>query len=67
MTTHAAIIAAGTAGGPDRVAVCSVCRVRPDHEVGPGAPGRAGEEGQQVADPQPLEEGAVVRAVRHQV
>lgn len=60
---HAAIIAAG----PDRVAVCSVRRVRPDHEVRPGAPGRAGEEGQQVADPQPLEEGAVVRAVRHQV
>lgn len=66
VATHAAIIAAAAAG-TDRVSVCSVRRVRPDHEVGPGAPGRAGEEGQQVADPQPLEEGAVVRAVRHQV
>lgn len=46
--------------------LCSVCRVWPDYEVGPGPPGRAGEEGQQVAHPQPLEEGPVVRAVRHQ-
>lgn len=40
--------------------------VRSDHEVGPGASGRVGAEGQQVADLQPLEEGPVVRAVRYE-
>ena len=52
----------------DRVSLASasVQRVWPDHEVGPGPPGRAGEEGQQVAHPQPLEEGPVVLSVRHQ-
>ena len=49
------------------VCVCViVCRVRSDHEVGPGAPAGAGEARQQVAGGESLEEGAVVRAVRHQ-
>ena len=44
-----------------------VCRVWPDHEERPWEFGRAGEEGQEMAALLPVEEGAVVCPLCHQV